>query len=207
MRSTTSWDPALVNSPDNILVAGTSGGGGRDSDSHSLAVGHTYVLSSSMVNNIRFTANRTNVHRTHADMFGPEDVGVNIHSHVPEYMVISITGAFGINFGTETDSWYRPNTYGISDDLTMVRGNHQWGFGVSVGFNDWKTLSNVRSPGAFSFNGNQTGLPLSDFLLDEIRRVAERPTVAELRARLERLPRVDVDLPPAEVVRAERDGR
>ena len=36
-----------------------------------------------------------------------------------------------LGMGTETDSWYRPNTYAISDDLTMVRGNHQWGFGTS----------------------------------------------------------------------------
>ena len=41
----------------------------------------------------------------------------------------------------------------------MVRGNHQWGFGVSVALSDWKTNSNVRSPGTFSFNGSQTGLP------------------------------------------------
>lgn len=168
LRTTTFWDPAFSNTPDNILVAGTSGGGGRDSDSQSLAVGHTQVLSSTTVNNIRFTANRTNVHRTHTDMFGPEDVGVNIYTPIPEYMLISITGAFGINFGTETDSWYRPNTYGISDDLTMVRGNHQFGFGTSLGFSDWKTRSNVRSPGAFSFNGNQTGLPLADFMLGRV---------------------------------------
>jgi hypothetical protein len=51
------------------------------------------------------------------------------------------------------------------------------------------------------------GMSLSDYLLDEIRRVAERPTIEELRARLERLPRVEVDTPPAEVIRAERDRR
>jgi hypothetical protein len=168
MMSTTFWDPALNNSPDNILVAGTSGGGGRDSSSHSLAVGHTMVLTNTIVNNLRFTANRTDVHRTHADMFGPEDVGVGIYTYVPEYMVVSVTGAFGINFNTETDSWYRPNTYGISDDLTMVRGSHQWGLGVSVALSDWKTNSNVRSPGLFSFNGNQTGLPLADFMMGRV---------------------------------------
>lgn len=51
------------------------------------------------------------------------------------------------------------------------------------------------------------GMSLSDYLLNEIRRVAERPTLEELRARLERLPRADVDVPPAEVIRAERDRR
>jgi hypothetical protein len=168
MLTTTFWDPALTHTPDNVLVPGSAGGGGRDNSSHSLAVGHTQVLSNTMVNNLRFTANRTNVHRTHAEMFGPEDVGVNIFTPIPKYMLVQVIGAFQINTGTETDSWYRPNTYAISDDLTMVRGNHQWGFGLSAGLSDWKTNSNVRSPGQFSFNGNQTGLPLADFMLGRV---------------------------------------
>ena len=53
MRTTTFWDPAFSNSPDNVLAASGLGAGGRDSDSHSLAVGHTQVLSSTTVNNIR----------------------------------------------------------------------------------------------------------------------------------------------------------
>jgi hypothetical protein len=163
MRTTTFWDPALVNS-DSILSAAGAGAGGRDNGEQSLAIGDTMVLSNTTVNNIRFAANRTNVHRTHADMFGPQDVGVNIYTPIPNYMLLSVTGGFSINTGTETDSWYRPNTYAVSDDLTMVRGNHQWGFGASVAFSDWKTNSNVRSPGVFSFNGSATGLPLADFL-------------------------------------------
>ena len=51
------------------------------------------------------------------------------------------------------------------------------------------------------------GMSLSDYLLAELRRVAERPTVEELRARLERRPAAALDVPPAEAVRAERDSR
>jgi plasmid stability protein len=51
------------------------------------------------------------------------------------------------------------------------------------------------------------GMSLSDYLLAELRRVAERPTVEELRARLERRPAAAPAVPPAEAVRAERDGR
>ena len=175
MLTTTFWEPALKNTPDNILVAGTSGSGGRDSYSQSLAIGHTQVLSSTTVNNVRFTANRTNVHRTNAEMFEPRDVGINIYTYVPKYTVMSVTGAFGINFGTETDSWYRPTTYGFSDDLTLVRGTHQWGFGASLAFNSWKTHANIRSQGTFSFNGNQTGLPLADFMMGRVFEFREAP--------------------------------
>ena len=51
------------------------------------------------------------------------------------------------------------------------------------------------------------GMSLSDYLLNEIRRVADRPTVEELRARLERRPAVTSAAPPAQAVRAERDSR
>ena len=95
-------EPALTNSPDNLLVPGTTGGGGRDNSQHSLAVGDTMVLTNNVVNNIRVSVNRTSVVRTHAPMFGPEDVGVRMFSYIPDYMNITTTGAFSINTGTET---------------------------------------------------------------------------------------------------------
>jgi plasmid stability protein len=51
------------------------------------------------------------------------------------------------------------------------------------------------------------GKSLSDYLLREIRRVAERPTTEEIMERLARLPRVSPRVPPAQVIREERDGR
>jgi antitoxin FitA len=49
------------------------------------------------------------------------------------------------------------------------------------------------------------GMSLSDYLLSEIREVAERPTVDELRARLERRSQIAPSIPPAEAIRTERD--
>jgi plasmid stability protein len=51
------------------------------------------------------------------------------------------------------------------------------------------------------------GLSLSDYLLQEVRRVAERPTVTELRDRLAHRTAVGPMVPPAEAIRAERDRR
>lgn len=51
------------------------------------------------------------------------------------------------------------------------------------------------------------GMSLSDFLLGQIREIAERPTLEELRARLEQRPKVTPSVPPASVIRAERDRR
>jgi antitoxin FitA len=51
------------------------------------------------------------------------------------------------------------------------------------------------------------GMSLSDYLLREIRQVAERPTLDELRARLHSRAETAPSVTPAEAVRAERDGR
>lgn len=51
------------------------------------------------------------------------------------------------------------------------------------------------------------GVSLSDYLLQEVRRVAERPTIAELRSRLAQRTSITLTISPAKAVRAERDGR
>jgi hypothetical protein len=49
------------------------------------------------------------------------------------------------------------------------------------------------------------GMSLSDYLLGEIRQLAERPTIDELRERLRSRAETALSVPPSEAVRAERD--
>lgn len=49
------------------------------------------------------------------------------------------------------------------------------------------------------------GMSLSDYLLAEIRRSADRPTLEEIRERLRSREPVRLKVPPAEIVREERD--
>ena len=49
------------------------------------------------------------------------------------------------------------------------------------------------------------GLSLSDYLLEEIRRAADRPTLTELSDRLQQRAKVVPKISPSEAVRAERD--
>jgi hypothetical protein len=51
------------------------------------------------------------------------------------------------------------------------------------------------------------GLSLSNFLLREVRGIAERPTVAELQTRVLNRPSVAVRESPAKAVRSEREAR
>lgn len=51
------------------------------------------------------------------------------------------------------------------------------------------------------------GMSMSEYALRELRKALERPTRAELLARLAELPPLDLEPPPAEVIREERDRR
>jgi hypothetical protein len=51
------------------------------------------------------------------------------------------------------------------------------------------------------------GVTLSELLAREARRLAEQPTLEELRERLLSRPRVKLSRPSAEIIREERDSR
>jgi plasmid stability protein len=51
------------------------------------------------------------------------------------------------------------------------------------------------------------GMPLSDYLLREIRRVAEQPTIAELWERIKQRGSVELGVNPADLIREDRDTR
>jgi len=51
------------------------------------------------------------------------------------------------------------------------------------------------------------GMSLSDYLLAEIREIAERPTLVELRERLHRRKPVRAELDSARLLREEREAR
>lgn len=50
------------------------------------------------------------------------------------------------------------------------------------------------------------GMSLSDYLLSEMREIAERPTLGELREKLQHRERVNLPVSAAEIVREEREA-
>jgi antitoxin FitA len=52
-----------------------------------------------------------------------------------------------------------------------------------------------------------SGLPLSDFLIREVRKIAEQPTPEEMRARLRLREPYQGKISPSDALRAERDSR
>ena len=56
-------------------------------------------------------------------------------------------------------------SFQIADDVDMVRGNHQFSIGGNWIHSRIETLNNRPTNGAFTFNGQGTGLSLADFML------------------------------------------
>ena len=145
--------PAPWSGPgDNVLK--TSAAGTTDKF-HALALGHTQIISSSVVNAARFTYNSTDSHRfQNPGFFSPADMGVKMYSY-PTYansdkasqFPLSVTDAFDFESGSATERSSFHRTYAVSDDLTLVRGSHQFGFGANV--RRWKfTRVRRRAPAA-----------------------------------------------------------
>ena len=59
-----------------------------------------------------------------------------------------------------------PN-FSITDDLSWVKGSHQFGFGGNVYKRVMNYWSGVNAVGSSSFNGTVTGLAMADFLLGD----------------------------------------
>jgi hypothetical protein len=156
---------SLEAAQENLLVTRI---GGRDNLSQTFALGENYVINSNTLNAIRFAYNNLDIHRTSTDFFSAPEMGINIYSYMPNYMLLGITGGFQLGGGTESESTFNTPAWQIGDDVTLVRGGHQFGFGGT--YSSWKSLSlaNVRSPGQLTVDGTITGLGLADFMLGRL---------------------------------------
>ncbi len=142
--------------------------GGLDNLAQSAAIGHTYVLTPTTVNTFRLAANRVAVHRYNDDYFSGCDIGVKIYCFVPHQTVLTVTGGPNVGVGTAIEASFIPTYYTLSDDVSVIRGSHQFGFGFSAFKYQHSQKANVFSAAAFGFNGVASGEGMSDFLLGRL---------------------------------------
>ena len=163
--ATTLFQPPPYERSGNLL---TTASGGTDNLAQSLTAGHNWVLSSKALNSFRFAFNRTAIHRTNSDFFGPQDVGINIYSYLPKYTTLSVTNGFSFGAGTQAEAVFYTNSYHFTDDITKVSGAHEFATGVSLV--RWSTVNvaNVRSAGNLTVDGSALGAGLADFLLGRL---------------------------------------
>jgi hypothetical protein len=155
---------------DNILKTSEAG---TDDRFYSLVLGHTQVVSSSVVNALRVNYDTTKSRRGQdAEFFSPADVGVKMFSYPPaNQFPLTVTDAFSINAGGATLRRGNHKAYGLADDVSWVKGSHQFGFGANTRYWKFNTLSTSRTGGSWTVDGSATGLALADLLVGRVSRL------------------------------------
>jgi hypothetical protein len=135
---------------------------------YTLTLGHTYVLSPTTVLSLRASANRTAVTRTPDSFNSWADLGSNMTDvGAGKTIRLGVSGngfnIGGVN-GTPGAAFTGPNPQ-VSEDVSIVKGNHQIGFGANYIFQLMNYWSGLNAPGVFTFSGQITTLGMADFFI------------------------------------------
>jgi hypothetical protein len=150
----------------NVLTLSRTG---QNNQVHSLVTGHNLVLSASTLNSLHVTFNRTLNDRPLPPYFSATDLGSRISSLVPGYVGVSVTGnGFSVGSGATNPGYFNSKGWQVADDLDIVRGPHQFSLGANWIHSNIETLNNRPTNGAFTFNGQTTGLSLADFMIGSV---------------------------------------
>lgn len=152
--------------PQNLLAASTAA---LNFQTQSGVLGDTYLIGPDTVNTFHATLNRSAVPKTNPQVFGPNDIGVNMWTGVPGLMRITVSNGFTLASNNETPSTYNTVDFEFAEDVSLVRGGHQIGLGADFIRSYLNGTSGLNASGPFTFNGQvysgSAGLGLADFML------------------------------------------
>jgi hypothetical protein len=144
-------------SPTNILLTTQSGNPLQRVQTGT--VGEDYTINANTVNSVHVSILR----RVNNRGYNPSDInacapppnglGVNITCALPAGLQLS-TSQFSMGGGTNSLSHFNDNTLAFDDDVTMVRGKHQFVFGGEFVRNQLNISNGFQSNGNFTFGAS-----------------------------------------------------
>ena len=148
----------------NLLTAGN----GVNGKNNAITLGSTYLFGPNVVNTARVSYNRFTGGKTGADFSnckcGNGHLGINSSFPTPDVAAFTVNGGGGFVVGASTGpTWL--NIGAFNDDVSIVKGDHQLGFGASASAWRVDSASAANTEYRFSFNGRTSGLGMADFLL------------------------------------------
>ena len=156
----------------NILATALASSAGRNSLATAVAFGSTYLVSSTVVNSFRASFNRTANSPFQEPYYSACDEGVKITCFLPGNTNINVGGGSMLIGGCcVINTTLAPTTYQLGDDISLVRGAHQFTFGYTQYQYRSSTVAYVFAQGNWAFNGSatqtpgQSGLGWADFLI------------------------------------------
>src|SRR5213594_2244314 len=161
-------NPFNTFTPDNVLNTRTDG---ADNLNQSLTIGDTLLIGPNAVQSFRFAYNRAAAHRIGAQFFSYCDMGITIDCTYAKTRtgVFTVMGGFAFGNGsTVDDNRYKTYAYQFNDDVSLVRGNHQFSFGGNFMYALHDDFTHFVSGGTMTFTGQATGLGMADFLMGNL---------------------------------------
>jgi Carboxypeptidase regulatory-like domain len=142
---------------------------------YALALGQTYLFGANVVSSFRIGANRSEIPKIVDNFATWPELGVNAPFNPAPSPRLSVTGnGFAIGSGNSiiNSDMGGPNP-NISEDISWVKGNHQFGFGASYFYTLLNYKSGINATGLLTFDGSVTNLSLADFLVGQARQWAQ----------------------------------
>src|SRR5215469_7853804 len=120
------------------------------------------------ISSFHATLNRGSIQKGSPPFFDAAALGVNMTPMVPGFVVIQVTGAFNAGSNAAPPGHVYTTTPQLTEDVSLVRGNHQIQFGANFVRPIDNFVINLATFGNFNFNGQITGLSMGDLLLGDL---------------------------------------
>jgi hypothetical protein len=150
----------------NLLTMSTDASVGLADRVNSAVAGENFIITPNMISSFRASFSRASVVRyTPAGAPTPTQLGANVTQGVPGYAFINISSYFTpMCQNCSPGPWISTN-YQLSEQINWIRGAHQVAFGVTAQNSRLNSFGNFSRNGNFTFNGQNTGNSLADFML------------------------------------------
>jgi hypothetical protein len=135
---------------------------------YTLAFGDTFLIGNGIVSSFRASANRNETLKAIDPFYSWTDLGVNFTEAV-KTIRLSVTGnGFGVGSPNTLNALLNtgPNPQ-LAEDIGVVRGAHQLGFGVNYIKHLMNFFSDLNAAGSFTFAGSITGMGMADFMIGQ----------------------------------------
>ncbi|MGA2261665.1 MAG: carboxypeptidase regulatory-like domain-containing protein, partial [Acidobacteriota bacterium] len=141
---------------------------GNTQRAQTFTLGDTYTFNSKTLNSFHATwTRRRNNRGSPANDINPSTIGINVPVPVPNFIQVAVSNYFSVGCGTCANAWFNVNTVHLSDDVDLVRGRHQIGFGVDYQRNQFNSINIWNANGSFSANGQYaSGKTMNDALAE-----------------------------------------
>jgi hypothetical protein len=140
---------------------------GYDNLYGSYGFGSTYVLGPTAVNQFRVSVNKIDSNLTAPIGFNQCDLGIRM-TCLATQSYWDVTGAFTLGTRLPESNFWKATSWSVSDDMTVIRGRHQWSFGIQAMQGRQDELGHFFGIGWQQFRGFATGSPMADFLTGQV---------------------------------------